>query len=104
MSPELSKDAVLLKLASPWECTLISVYEYCYAACRMKLSAAEVEDLRGIRDLSLFKKKMAEYVNASSVWTQTEHGERLRKMLLSCRIQGEIGKIAAGLFEEGLKM
>ena len=88
MNIELSRDAVLLKMKSRWSAPLISSLEYSYAAglgLRKMGTEAEIKEL----------------VKASDVWGTFEQGEKLKNMLLSCRVKDKLDENTRLLFDMG---
>lgn len=107
MVRELAKDAVHLKMRSSQECPLISVYEFCYAAGfglrLMKETKEKTEELKSITDFQELKKEMAGLVWGFEGWESLEHGEKLKRLLLTCRITGSLDEDALALFDMGYK-
>lgn len=105
MNVELSRDAVHLKMKSKWDAPLISELEFCYAAGlglkKMGTEEAIVNELRGIKEFDEFRKRVMELVRTSEVWGTFEYGEKLKKLLLTCRINGSLNENTSTLFDMG---
>ena len=105
MNIELSRDAVLLKMKSRWDAPLISASEYSYAAGlglrKMGTDDTVFRELRLMEDFVEFRDKVKELVKASDVWSTFEYGEKLRDMLLSCRVKDKLDENTRLLFDMG---
>lgn len=105
MNIELSRDAVLLKMKSRWDAPLISALEYSYAAGlglrKMGTDDTVFRELRPMEDFVEFRDKVKELVKASDVWSTFEFGEKLRDMLLSCRVKDKLDENTRLLFDMG---
>lgn len=108
MEKQIVRDAVHIKLQVPIESPIISVYEFCYICGyglnKMNASAEVIEEIRGITDFELLKKKIHETVGSSDVWESIPQGERLKSLILGCRLKNrQIDGQARELFEMGIK-
>ncbi|MGN0353601.1 MAG: DUF3837 family protein [Muricoprocola sp.] len=106
MVREIVRDAVRIKMTVPVEAPLISIYEYCYAlglgASIMKLPKEMTEELKNMDDFSTLKEKASSIIKASGdVWDSIENGQRLRSLLLGCRIHAKMDDDARWLFDLG---
>ena len=108
MVREIARDAVRIKMTVPVEAPLISVYEYCYAlglgASVMKLPKETAEELKNMDDFSALKERASSIIKASEdVWDTIENGQRLKFLILGCRIHAEMNEDARWLFDLGYK-
>ena len=105
MNIELSRDSVLLKMKSRWDAPLISALEYSYAAGmglrKMGTDDAVFQELRLTEDFVKFCDKVKELVKASDVWSTFEYGDKLKDMLLSCRVKDKLDENTRLLFDMG---
>lgn len=105
MNIELSRDAVLLKMKSRWDAPLISALEYSYAAGlglrKMETDPETFQELRAMEDFVMFRDKVKELVKASDVWSSFEYGEKLEKLLLTCRVKDKLDENTRRLFDMG---
>lgn len=105
MNIELSRDAVLLKLKSRWDAPLISALEYSYAAGmglrKMGTDKERYLELRSMEDFTEFREKIKELVRESDVWTSFDQGEKLKELLLSCRVKDKLDENTRMLFDMG---
>ena len=58
-------------------------------------------ELRPMEDFLEFRDKVKELVKASDVWSTFEYGEKLRDMLLSCRVKDKLDENTRLLFDMG---
>lgn len=107
MVKEIVRDAILIKLKIRQESPLISAPEFCFAAglaaAYMELSEEQAKELCQLQDFEELKARMRELVKASEVWESIPEGERLKSLILGCRIREEITDEARELFEMGRK-
>lgn len=105
MNIELSRDAVHLKMKSRWAAPLISALEYSYAAGlglrKMGTDSATADALKQMDDFVAFRDKVKELVKASDVWSTFEHGEKLKELLLTCRVKDKLDENTRTLFDMG---
>ena len=105
MNIELSRDAVWLKMKSRWNAPLISALEYSYAAGlglqKMKTDNEVFLELRSMDDFAEFRDKVKGLVKSSDVWSTFEYGEKLKDMLLSCRVKDKLDENTRLLFDMG---
>lgn len=105
MVREIVKDAIHIKMKARMESPLISVYEFCYAAGLglkiMGTSAEEAEQLKNLEFLE-FKSKVQDAVRGSQAFADAANGERLKSLIVGCRIKkGEMSEDARALFDMG---
>ena len=105
MNVELSRDAVYLKMKSKWDAPLISALEYSYAAGlglrKMGTDSETVQALRQMEEFESFRERVMELVKASDVWGTFEYGEKLKKLLLTCRVKDKLDEHTRTLFDMG---
>lgn len=105
MNIELSRDAVLLKLKSRWDAPLISALEYSYAAGmglrKMGIDRERYLELRSMEDFTEFREKIKKLVREFDVWTAFDQGEKLKELLLSCRVKDKLDENTRMLFDMG---
>ncbi|MDO4633875.1 MAG: DUF3837 family protein [Eubacteriales bacterium] len=103
----LVQDAIFLKLKARVESPLISVYEFCFATglglSRTNAPEALKEELCQETEFADLKKKVQKYAEESSGWESFPYGERLRNLLLGCRIYEPINEDAQTLLKMGLQ-
>ena len=84
---------------------MISALEYSYAAGlglrKMGTDDTVFRELRPMEDFLEFRDKVKELVKASDVWSTLEYGEKLRDMLLSCRVKDKLDENTRLLFDMG---
>lgn len=108
MEKQIVRDAVHIKLKVPVESPIISVYEFCYASgyglYKMNASAETIEEIRKITDFEQLKQKMHEIVSGSDIWDSFPEGERLKSLILGCRLKDrQMNEDSRELFEMGIK-
>lgn len=105
MVRDIVRDAIHIKMKAQAESPLISVYEFCYAAgLGLKItgmSAEEKEQLKALEFLDM-KAKVQDMVRGSEAFTDIANGERLKSLIVGCRIKkGEMSEDARALFDMG---
>ncbi len=105
---ELARSAIYIKMAAKVESPIISTFEYCFAsglACKkMGISEEKKNAIRDLNDFKEIKNQMKELVEASDVWSSFEHGDRLKSLLLGCRINNPMDDQARELFDQGFML
>ena len=105
MVQSIVRDAVQIKMKLKAESPLISVDEFCYAAgLGLKISGMEEKAAEGIRDMVDFlklKDKVKELLREDKNLDEYPQGERLKSLILGCRIRGEMSEDARALFDMG---
>lgn len=105
MVRELTRDAVQIKMKSKQQCPLISAHEYCYAAGLglkvMGISRDEAQKIRDSEKLEEMYEVVDGLVKASERFAVYPNGEKLKQLILDCRIKETITEDSRALFDMG---
>ncbi|MDO4299596.1 MAG: DUF3837 family protein [Lachnospiraceae bacterium] len=105
MVRELTRDAVQIKMKSKQQCPLISVHEYCYSAGLglkvMGVSREEAQKIRNSENLEEMYETVDPLVKASERFAAYPNGEKLKQLILDCRVKETITEDSRALFDMG---
>lgn len=107
MIREIVRDAIHLKMKAKEESPLISVYEFCYAAGLglniMGVPVDKAEAWRKEEDFLKFKAQIQNEVKESDAFEAYPNGERLKNLIVGCRVGGSMSQDARILFDMGFQ-
>ena len=99
------RDAVHIKMKLKNESPLISVPEFCYAAglgCRiMGVIETDKNALQNEEVFGNLKEQVQQLARGSESFANIPNGDRLKSLIVGCRIRGEMSEEARRLFDMG---